>query len=70
MVEVLGADGLCEDLLVGGVDLEGVCDALDCDVDGVLVVGGEGAVVDRGGEEFADCDGEALFGGYCRLEEG
>lgn len=48
------------------VDLEGLGDAVDGNVDGVFVVGGEGPVRGRRGEEIADCEREALLGGERR----
>lgn len=61
MEQVLRADGAGHGGLVGWVDLEGFRDAVDGDIDGVFVFGGEGAVCGGGGEEVADCEGEALF---------
>lgn len=49
--------------LRGRVDLEGLGDAVEGDVDGVLVLAGEGAVCGGVGEEVADGEGETLFGG-------
>ena len=45
------------------VDLEGFGYAVDGDVNGVFVVGGEGAVSGGGGEEVADGEGETLLRG-------
>lgn len=50
----------------GRVDFEGFGYAVDGDVDGVFVVGGEGAVGGGGGEEVADGEGETLLGGGLR----
>lgn len=66
--EVLGADGGGDGGRVGGVDLEGLGDAVDGHVDGVAVVGGQGAVGARRGQKVTDGEREALLGVLCRLE--
>lgn len=65
--QVLGAEGGLDGGGVCRVDLEGLGDAVDGDVDGVLVLGGEGAVGGGGCEEVADGEGEALLGGLGSL---
>ncbi len=62
MEEVLGADDLGDGGVVGGVDAKGLADAVDGDVDRVFLLGLEGAVGQRGREEVADGQREALLG--------
>lgn len=61
--QALGADGGGHGRGIGGVDLEGLGNAVDSDVDGVFVLGGEGAVAGRGVEKVADGEREALLRG-------
>jgi hypothetical protein len=60
----LGADGFLDCTFRGGVDLEGLCDTVDGDVDRVSVIGAQGAIVNRSSEEVANCESKALLG--CR----
>jgi hypothetical protein len=64
--EVLGTDSLGDGGLVGGVDAEGLADAVDGDVDRVLLLRGQGAVRQRRRQEVADGQRKALLG-CCRL---
>ena len=57
------ADGFLHGGFVARVHVEGVGDAGLRDFDAVGVVGGEGAILKRGGEEVDYGEGEALFGG-------
>lgn len=59
--EALGADGRGDGCLVSGVDTKGLADAVDGDVDRVLLLGLEGAVGEGGREEVADGQREALL---------
>ena len=60
--EGLGADGVGRVRFVGGVDVEGVGDARGGNFDTLGVLGGQGAVFERGGEEVDYSEGQTLFG--------